>query len=114
MIDTLRNVFLSGPPRNEMTTEQLAEQNKRQKRALQLSKAQKSGLADEFGLIKRERLDDAGRIIREWDSVDGRKHWMTPYKQPVAHLQIRINNRQTDPAENQEFLAQWSAVHKRG
>lgn len=113
-INNLKNVYLSGPPRSEMTTSELAEQNKRQKRAAELFKAQKSGRADAFGLIVHERLDDANRKIREWSSVDGHLGWMLPFKQHIVHQQIRINNRQTSGEENQEFLAQWLAVNKRG
>lgn len=108
------NISLSAPPRNEMTTEQLARQNKLVTQAVARLEAQRDGRTDEYGLIKRERLDDSGRKIREWDSVDGKMHWMEPFKQHVCHEQIRINNRETSPEENQEYLAQWMSVHKRG
>jgi hypothetical protein len=105
---------VTGLVHDEMTTEQIAEKHKRQKRAFERLRAQKDGRADAFGMILRERLDDTGRKIREWDSATGRKGWMEPFKQHITHEMVRINNRQTDPAENQEFLAQWSEVHKRG
>jgi hypothetical protein len=113
-INTLKNVYLSAPPRREMTTEQLAEQNKKQKRAIELLKAQKSGRADAYGLIAHERFDDSNRKIREWSSVDGHLGWMAPFRQHIVHEQVRINNRETTGEENQAFLVQWQFIHKRG
>lgn len=111
---SLKDISLTGPIRSEMTTEQLARQNRLVDAAVKRIEAERDGRADAYGLIEHVHFDDANRKIREWSSVDGHIHWMDPFRQSVTSEMVRINNRQTTPEENQEFLAQWSAVHKRG
>ncbi|WP_434109240.1 hypothetical protein [Paraburkholderia caffeinilytica] len=104
---SLKNVSLSAPVRHEMTSAELALVDRKADAQRKMLAAQASGRADEFGLIKRERLDDSNRKIREWDSVDGRKHWMTPFKQNVTHHQIAVWNRESSEQERQTLETNW-------
>lgn len=104
---SIRNISLSGPIRSEMTTAELARSNRLATQAAARFEAQRDGRADAFGLILRERFDDSGRKIREWDSVTGRKGWMEPFKQHITHEQVCIWNRVSSEDERQVMEANY-------
>ncbi len=59
----------------------------------------------DFGLVQTTTYDAANRPIHQFRSLDGRKHWMTPYRAVVGLMTSMTNNTTDTRRQHQDYLA---------
>lgn len=60
--------------------------------------------ADSDGLVETITRDRTGREISTFKSVDGRKHWMDPFRAPLGLMVAMTNNTKNTYKQTQQYL----------